>query len=89
MNVAVFRGTPFAISPVERVEGSADANPTVTILKNKPMLTRVALFWKVARMPEETPRVSGGTLLIIELVFGDANKPEPQPSMKISPAKIG
>ena len=44
MAVAVWAGTPYAISPVERVEGSAEANPTVTILKNRPMLTRVALF---------------------------------------------
>src|SRR5215469_286157 len=44
MAVATLAGTPFVISPVERVEGSADARPMVTILKNKPMLTRVALF---------------------------------------------
>ena len=42
--VAALSGTPYLISPVERVEGSAEANPTVTILKKKPMLTRVALF---------------------------------------------
>src|SRR5579875_958346 len=86
---AVLPGTPLAISPVERVEGSVAARPAVTILKNKPILTSMALFWKVARMPEETPRVSGGTLLMIELVFGEANRPEPQPSMKISTAKMG
>src|SRR3989449_1825011 len=89
MAIAALSGTPFVISPVARVEGSADAKPAVTILKKKPMLTRVALFWKVARIPEEAPRVSGGTLLIIELVLGEANKPEPQPSMKISTAKSG
>src|SRR5260370_13657095 len=82
-------GTPFVISTVERVAGSAAARPSVTILKKRPMLTRVALFWKVARIPEEAPRVSGGTLLIIELVLGEANKPDPQPSMKGSTAKTG
>src|SRR6516162_9221306 len=87
MVVAACLGTPFVMSPIERVEGSAAARPSVTILKKKPMLTNVALFWKVARIPEEAPRVSGGTLLIIELVFGEANKPEPQPSMKSSTAK--
>src|SRR5436305_11858908 len=41
---AVLPGTPFVISPVERVEGSVAAKHTVTMLKHKPMLTRVALF---------------------------------------------
>src|SRR5258708_32278297 len=56
MAVAAWAGTPYAISPVGRVGGSAEANPTGTILKNKPRLTRVGLFLKVGRNPERTPR---------------------------------
>src|SRR5215469_10525010 len=89
MVLAACVGTPFLTNPDERVVGSAEASPIVTMLKNRPMLTRVALFWKVARMPDETTRVSGGTLLMIELVLGEANKPEPQPRMKINTAKTG
>ena len=44
MVVAACLGTPFVISPVERVPGSAAARPNVTILKKRPTLTRVALF---------------------------------------------
>ena len=44
MVVVACLGTPFVISPVERVEGSAAAKPSVTMLKKRPMLTRVALF---------------------------------------------
>ena len=44
MAVAACVGTPFVISPVERVPGSAAARPNVTILKKRPMLTTVALF---------------------------------------------
>jgi hypothetical protein len=53
------------------------------------MLTTEALFWKVARIPEETPRWSAGTLLMIELMFGEAKSPEPHPSRKIITAKTG
>ena len=51
MVVAACLGTPFVISPVERVAGSAAARPNVTILKKRPMLTRVALFgrWRASR----------------------------------------
>ena len=44
-------------------------------------------FWKVARMPEATPRSRAGTLFMIEVVFGAANSPNATPLVKMSGAK--
>src|SRR5260370_36293474 len=68
MAVAVLSGTPFVISRVGRVEGSADAKPTVTILKNKRRLTGRRLCWKLAGVPTRAPRVPGAELLVFESV---------------------
>ena len=35
---------------------------------------------KVARSPDATPRLVGGTLPMIELMFGDAKMPRPAPN---------
>ena len=55
--------------------------------KKTPMESAVPEFWKVERMPEATPRNSGGTLLIIEDVLGALNMPMPMPLMAMSVAK--
>ena len=50
------------------------------------MLRLVATFWKVARIPEDAPRCSGGTAFMIEAVFGAAKHPMPIPSARRSRA---
>ena len=49
-------------------------------LKNSPMDSTIAEFWKVAAIPLPTPRWSGGTLFMTWARFGDANRPMDAPS---------
>lgn len=58
------------------------------MLKKHVMLNMVPLFWNVARMPEATPRVAGGTAFMMLVVFGAENRPIPTP-MSSNSAKNG
>ncbi len=51
-----------------------------------PIDSSVPLFWNVARMPEAAPRCVAGTLFMIEVVFGAANRPNPIPFTNSSEA---
>ena len=51
-----------------------------------PIDSSMPAFMKVARMPEAAPRSCGWTLLMIALVFGAANRPEPMPLSAIRAA---
>jgi hypothetical protein len=46
-------------------------------------------FWKVARMPEATPRWSAGTAFMTAVVFGAENRPDPMPLHSSSTANTG
>ncbi len=71
-----------------RLTGSVLASPAIIREKKTPMETAVPEFWKVARMPEATPRSRGGTLPMIEEELGEANIPLAMPLSAISSAKI-
>ena len=47
------------------------------------------VFWNVARMPEAAPRWRAGTLFMIPVVLGAANRPMPTPLSSSSRAKTG
>ena len=49
-------GTPWATRPLVSVCGSRAARPAIISDMNTPMDSAVPLFWKVARIPEATPR---------------------------------
>ncbi len=67
---AKWAGTPCCWSPVVRLAGSVLASPAIIREKKTPMETAVPEFWKVARIPEATPRSRGGTLPMIEEELG-------------------
>jgi hypothetical protein len=64
------------------------ASPAIMSEKKAPMDSAVPEFWKVARMPDATPRWPAGTLLIIDEALGAANMPLPIPFAARSRAKI-
>ena len=61
------------------------------IISEKKMAIEIGMpaFWKVPRMPEATPRSRAGTLFMIEVVFGAANRPKAIPLAKITSANSG
>ena len=63
------------------------ANPKVTTVKISVILSVLAVFWNVARIPDETPRCSGCTEFMMAVVLGAANLPIPMPIIKIKTAK--
>ena len=69
-----------------RVRGRALARPAIIREKNTPIDSEVPEFWKVARIPEATPRYSAGTLDMIEEEFGELYIPIPTPFRAISRA---
>src|SRR5215469_9586003 len=86
MWAATGAGTPWARSPALRVFGSVEARPAIISEKKIPMDSDIPEFWNTDRMPEAAPRCHGGTLPMIEEVFGEANRPDPRPLHKISSA---
>src|ERR1700685_3828493 len=86
MCVATAAGTPWARSPLLRVRGSVAARPAIISEKKNPIDKDMPEFMNTDRMPEAAPRCSAGTLLMIEEVFGDANRPEPTPLQKMREA---
>ncbi len=58
-------------------------------MKNTPIEIAVPEFWKVARIPEATPRSLAGTLPMIEEEFGEANIPLAAPISASSSANTG
>src|SRR5271157_2385501 len=80
-------GIPACARPLNRADGRLAANPSVTTVKIKVILRVLAVFWKVARIPEAAPRFSGGTEFMIAVVLGAANMPMPIPINKMIRAK--
>ena len=58
-------------------------------VKNTPMDSTWALFWKVVFMPLPAPRCSGGRLFMTPARLGDAKVPEPSPLSRRIAAKAG
>ena len=79
--------TPCCCRPLVRVLGRVLTRPAIKSEKNTAIEIAVPEFWKVARIPEATPRYRAGTLLIIDDVLGAANMPLPIPLAAISRAK--
>src|ERR1700723_1336646 len=79
--------TPCRARPVVRVRGRALARPAIIREKNTPIDSEVPEFWKVARIPEATPRHSAGTLDMTEEELGDLYIPMPTPFRAMSRAK--
>src|ERR1700689_653833 len=78
--------TPCWTRPLVRVCGSALARPAIIREKNTPIDSEVPEFWKVARIPEATPRYSAGTLDMTEEEWGELYLPIPTPFRPISRA---
>src|ERR1700722_10645236 len=72
--------------PLARVCGSALARPAIIREKNTPIDSEVPEFWKVARIPEATPRYSAGTLDMTEDELGELYIPMPTPFRAMSRA---
>jgi len=51
------------------------------------MLSVLATFWKVARIPDAAPRCSAGTEFMMAVVLGAANVPIPTPKRMRSRTK--
>ena len=77
--VATRSGTPWAVSPWISVGGSVLASPAIISEKKMPIDRDMPAFWNVERMPDALPRCRAGTLLMIAVVLGAANRPEPDP----------
>ena len=71
------------------VLGSEYARPAIIREKNTPMDSAVPEFWNVERIPDATPRWSGGTLPMIADVFGAENIPCPIPLSNSRPRELG
>ena len=56
------------------------------MVKNRPIDSTVAEFWKVFSMPAPAPRWSGGRLFMTEAWLGEKNSPIPTANRKISRA---
>src|ERR1017187_2161620 len=67
--------TPAATSPRYRWLGSREASPSVTMVKNRPMDSTVAEFWKVLSIPAPAPRCSGGRLFMTAAWLGEKDSP--------------
>ena len=78
--------TPAAVRPWYRCVGRSAASPRVTIVKNRPIDSTVAEFWKVFIMPAPAPRSSGGKLFMTDAWFGEKKRPMPTAKRKISSA---
>ena len=61
----------------------------MTSVKKMPIEIAVPEFWKVARIPDATPRSDAGTLPMIEEEFGEANIPVAAPIRASSSANTG
>ena len=61
----------------------------VTMVKIQVMLIVLAVFWKVARIPEEAPRCSAGTEFMMAVVLGETNMPMPMPMTRMARANAG
>ena len=79
-------GTPCCCNPADMVSGRCAARPTIINEKKTPIDSAVPEFWKVARIPDATPRYRAGTLPMIEEVLGAANMPVPIPFSAINNA---
>src|SRR5258708_30734487 len=80
---AAAAGTPCARRPLLSVRGSVLASPAIISEKKNPIDSDMPEFMKTERMPDAAPRCSAGTLLMIDDVFGEANRPEPMPFQKM------
>ena len=56
MRWAAPAGTPWAVSPPNRAWGSCEASPRAMTVKNTPMDSTLAEFWKVLSIPAPAPR---------------------------------
>ena len=56
------------------------------MVKNRPMDSTVAEFWKVLSIPAPAPRWSGGRLFMTAAWLGEKNRPMPTANRKISSA---
>jgi hypothetical protein len=82
-------GRPCAARPVRSASGSDEDSPATNSEKNTPIESTMPEFWKVARMPEATPRWSAGTAFMTAVVLGAENRPEPTPLKNSSTANDG
>src|SRR5438132_1472378 len=89
MRPASVAGTPWATRPEPRVWGRVDARPAIIREKKTPIDSTMPLFMNVARIPDAAPRWLAGTLFMIAVVLGAANRPEPTPLRKINTPKTG
>ena len=78
--------TPALTSPWYRWLGSREARPRVTTVKNRPIDSTVAEFWKVFSIPAPAPRWSAGRLFITAAWLGAKNSPMPTANRKMSSA---
>ncbi len=56
--------------------GSDAARPTIISVKKRPIDSTMPEFWKVARMPDAAPRCGAGTLFMMPVTLGAANRPD-------------
>src|SRR5271157_243440 len=77
---------PMLWSEVDMTPGKEFVRPTMTMVKKITMLTEKAVFIMVDIIPDATPRSSGGTELMMDALFGEANIPLPMPMMRSEPA---
>ena len=82
-------GAPALVSEVASSGGNRCVRLTMTMVKNRAMEMTIPLFCSIDRIPEATPRSSGGTEFMMDAMFGDPNMPLPMPMMRSAMAKIG
>src|ERR1700742_4498041 len=84
--LAADAGTPCAVRPAYRCDGSDEDRPRMIRLKKMPIDRTMAEFWKVADMPAPTPRRLAGREFMMPARFGEANRPMPMPLRSRIPA---
>src|ERR1700728_4206740 len=77
--LAAAAGTPCAVRPAYRWDGSDEDRPRMIRLKKMPIDSTMAEFWNVADMPAPTPRRLAGSEFMMPARFGEANRPMPAP----------
>jgi len=79
--------TPWDRRPSVSVRGRVCARPMIISVKKTPIDSDVPELRNVPIMPDADTRRLAGTLLMIALVFGAENSPEPTPFSTSRPAK--
>ena len=79
---AVAAAPRYSVRPPWIAPGNLAAEHDMRMLKKMPMLNGLPAFWKVARIPEPTPRYSLGRAFMIAAVLGEANTPNAAPIKK-------